>query len=170
MTNKSSLSYLYASKSLLPFESIDFGILITPLLSQITTNSSPAWISSARDPRISRLLKIQGSPETTPTPDRPPGRAKSVLNTSEEDLAMRGSAASRARPHTPPPRTTGCRRPPGPPDRSETGSVPWTGRRRRGHSLPATPSAPAPWPPPCWDPADAVDTAVRPLGAVKGDA
>lgn len=94
MTNKSSLSYLYASKSLLPFESIDFGILITPLLSQITTNSSPAWISSARDPRISRLLKIQGSPETTPTPDRAPGRAKSVLNTSEEDLAMRGTATA----------------------------------------------------------------------------
>lgn len=84
---------------------------------------------------------------------------------------FKGRAASRARPHTPPPHTAGCRRPPGPPNRSATGSAPWTGRRQRGRRCPLeAPSVPAPWPPPSWDAADAVDPAARPVGPVEGGA
>lgn len=59
------------------------------------TNSSPGRASNARDPRISKLLAIQGSAEATPTAGRAPRADESVLNTSGEDPTMRGTVTAR---------------------------------------------------------------------------
>lgn len=145
------------------FESSGFGILITPLLSQITHNLLP-WpgcqCARSQNLHAARDSRIRGG-ATDPRPG--PRGGKSVSNPSGESATTRGTATARyplhgpaachARPHTPPPHTAGCRRPPGPPDRSATGCAPWRGRRRRGRrSPPAAPSAPAP---PSWPAADA---------------